>query len=308
MKALIRRVLANPVVNPPARFVLRTGRKLHLVSDRTARRVPVVGAVEFEWEGKRIKYLSKGDDSIASRIYWSGLGAYESATVSLWGRLLPASRVVFDVGANSGLFTLLAGADPRRDVHAFEPVPTIYACMANSVKANGFANVTPNQAAVTATDGPISLYIPDSAMMPFSASTAQGFRTAKYVVEVPGIALDSYISEKKLTDVDLVKLDTETTEHLVLAGAQQMLAEMQPAIICEVLGSGHHGEVAAALAPHGYQYYWITKQGVLPRDEIVADAAGVGDANYLFVTTSRLEKLRQSVGAGVLDGQLAPAS
>jgi len=47
--------------------------------------------------------------------------------------------------------------------------------------------------------------------------------------------LDTYCKEKNITNIDLLKIDAEGTEHIVIEGSLETIAKDQPIIICEVL-------------------------------------------------------------------------
>src|SRR5689334_12221452 len=57
--------------------------------------------------------------------------------------------VVVDIGANIGMFTLLAASKTRAPVIAVEPSPPQFAALEANVAANGFTNVRAVQAAVS---------------------------------------------------------------------------------------------------------------------------------------------------------------
>ena len=78
-------------------------------------------------------------------------------------RLVREGDVVFDVGANLGLYTLLFSHRTGRtgQVHAFEPAPpTFQALLCNLDREGRFRNVVANGVAVGAAAGTASLYLP----------------------------------------------------------------------------------------------------------------------------------------------------
>lgn len=48
------------------------------------------------------------------------------------------------------------------------------------------------------------------------ASAAEGFKSETYAIQVPAVTLDGYVAKHAIDRVDLIKLDTETTEDRVL--------------------------------------------------------------------------------------------
>ena len=92
------------------------------------RRLPVAGefAVSLP-EGGRFLYSSVHGDQIGRALHWRGLDWWESETIGVWLRLVAGASRVLDIGANTGVYTLLACAgNPTARVTSFEPVPHIF--------------------------------------------------------------------------------------------------------------------------------------------------------------------------------------
>ena len=47
--------------------------------------------------------------------------------------------------------------------------------------------------------------------------------------------LDHFVTEKSISGVDLIKIDTEGTENFILQGAEETIQQFHPIIICETL-------------------------------------------------------------------------
>jgi FkbM family methyltransferase len=290
----IYRILCVPFVNLLLRGLVKLVRPA--LPGSMLNFVPVVGKVEVELPGgKPLILQSDGLDWIATLIAWNGLSGFEPDTVNVYLHLLKNARRVFDIGANIGLYALLAAVQrPDCDVHAFEPLPVAYDRMLKNIELNGVRNLKPVRAAVSNFDGEIPLYVPDKIVVPRSASTLEGFRKAKQTLVVPALKLDSYIASNAVGPVDLIKLDTERTEPLVLEGGRQLLERDQSAIICEVLDGENDAALQAFFANTPYQFYLITDQGLVRKDRIVSDPAR-RFANYLFVPQGKAAALLQGL-------------
>jgi hypothetical protein len=81
-------------------------------------------------------------------------GTYEADCCNLWVKLAAKSKVIFDLGANVGLYSLLAAeANPRSSITAFEPtIEMVDLCLTN-ISLNSFKNIDLIQAAVGAETG-----------------------------------------------------------------------------------------------------------------------------------------------------------
>jgi len=80
------------------------------------------------------------DSSLETAVFWAGLLGYEPESMRLWIRLAKTSQVTLDIGANTGLYALVAKlVNPSSQVIAFEPVPRIYELLCQNVQINGLA-------------------------------------------------------------------------------------------------------------------------------------------------------------------------
>jgi FkbM family methyltransferase len=70
--------------------------------------------------------------------------------------------VFFDVGANQGLYSLIAGRNPHcLQVHSFEPVSSTFALLEKNIEQNGLGSkVTAVKAAISDSDGKVRISLP----------------------------------------------------------------------------------------------------------------------------------------------------
>jgi hypothetical protein len=94
--------------------------------------------------------------------------------------------------------------------------------------------------------------------------------------------IDDYVA--RTGDIPaLIKIDTETTEPEVLAGARKLIAEHRPWIMVEVLWSLVEDRLHAVMDEFGYTYYHLNGPGPRPSTEKI-----VGDSTwtyYMFLLT-----------------------
>src|SRR5262249_58762655 len=88
-------------------------------------------------------YGGAGKDRIALKLGRQGVFGYEPECMQVFLRLLANTRFFVDVGANTGLYALVAAIqDPARRVVAFEPVPEIHDMLRANIALNRLANLT----------------------------------------------------------------------------------------------------------------------------------------------------------------------
>jgi FkbM family methyltransferase len=205
---------------------------------------------------------------------------------------LPHAQSFLDVGANTGVFSLLAARAGLPRVHAFEPAPAIFDLLVRNVRLNGLRNVECHAMAVSDRPGSTVLYIPPGEV-PTEASTQRGFRRNTQEVTVETTTLDDFVRVHDLGRVDLMKIDTESTEPQVLDGAREVLESSRPVMICEVLKGLTEARLHALLSPYGYRYFWLTDRGLVPRERIEGDA-DYRFLNYVFVTREREDAVHEA--------------
>jgi FkbM family methyltransferase len=131
--------------------------------------------------------------------------------------------VVWDIGANRGLYTKILSALVGKEglVVAIEPEANNMAHLASAVWP--LANVTLLNAALTDHDGEISLYVnsADPTGRTHSLTTASG-AVAK-AQTVPCFSGDSLITRRLAPQPTFMKIDVEGAEERVLAGLAQTL-------------------------------------------------------------------------------------
>jgi len=185
-----------------------------------------------------------------------GLANYESDALACFLALtdIAGPGPVWDVGANIGVYSLLARAATDRDVVAFEPTPDI-AAAARSVHDSNGLSCEIRETALADTPGTATLFL--SGTTDSSNSLREGFREAKGTVEVAQETLDGLV-EAGHAPPAVLKVDTETTEPAVLRGAMATLTRTRPWIMCEILPGRTEVELTEVLAPLGYTWYLIT--------------------------------------------------
>jgi FkbM family methyltransferase len=253
-------------------------------------KIPVCGSFCLRLpNAKKIYLQSDGNDYIASLLYWGGIDAFEANTIKLFMELLDYADIFFDIGANTGIYSLIAANDNhRRSVYAFEPVPRVVDCLKRNVELNKLCNIHINPYAITNYDGEITIYVPDNDV-PTEASTLNGFRKCCETISVQAKAIDTYVSHNKIPKVDLMKIDTEGTEHEVLDGAKNILIRDEPIIICEVLKGRTEDHLHTVLDSLGYTFFWISDSGLIEKKSIEGDPT-YKNTNYLFITDKKRQE------------------
>lgn len=236
--------------------------------------------------GRLLKIEASSEEWIPTQLFWRGWQGYEPEMTGLFYGLAESATTILDVGAHAGFYSLLAAlANPHARVFAFEPMPRVFASLERNVKLNQLANVRCFSAAVGATNGTQEFYFPDQEQ-PISSSLRSDMLMATFPpdsiqhVPVSVVSLDQFVAEQGIAQVDLIKLDTERTEHEVLAGARNLLERDKPSIICEVWpDAGNQDKLESVLRPLGYRFFHLLPEGPTECARIEGNEKAL---NYMF--------------------------
>lgn len=160
------------------------------------------------------------------------LGEYEYAITKIISSVVLPNDICLDVGANIGWYTTLlqkrVGAEGQ--VHAFEPIPSVFEQLKRNVSLNvNNSNVCLNNVAVGDKEGRVVLYM-FSGLSDGHTSLSTLGRGDYRTVEGQMIMLDTYLQQKKIQQVNFVKVDIEGAELQLLNGATSIFKQKVPPI------------------------------------------------------------------------------
>lgn len=192
------------------------------------------GPVTTNWYlGQKINHHLAGDISFCTYVD----GRYEPNEMHAVASTLRPGMCFVDVGANAGLFTLLAAAavGPSGAVHAFEPSPRERAHLQSNIELNSLKNVHVYPVALGSAAQTASLSVSDREHP--GQNTLGGFSyretSQAYSIEVSVETLDQVVERESVNRIDLMKIDVEGSETAVIRGASAALRRFRPVIIAE---------------------------------------------------------------------------
>jgi len=173
------------------------------------------------------------------------LGAYEIEIVEAMRKILKSGDTFIDVGANIGYLSTVALGIVGKigQVHSFEPVAQYFSKMKDALLLNPGYNFFVNQCALGELEGVTKISVTNLRNIGWNTIVPNFMpeNTLKEVQEVRIRRLDGYINEKGLSNVRLIKIDTEGFEFPVLRGLRNYLksCHIMPKIICEIVPSAY---------------------------------------------------------------------
>jgi FkbM family methyltransferase len=215
-------------------------------------------------------------------------GTYEARELAVLLAVAAKCKVVLDVGANIGWYTLNIGraVEGMGRVYAFEPIPDTFATLERNVALNGMRNVTLMNVGLGETTGEVEFYLPDVTGSVAASQRPLFSEQQNARVQAKVRRLDEVAKELGLERVDLIKCDIEGGELAMLKGGIETIRRFRPAIFLELLRKwsreyGYHpNDVIALLGAEGYRCYAIGERELEPIAEIGEDTK---PTNFLFL-------------------------
>lgn len=184
-------------------------------------------------------------DHIANLVQSGGLASYEAPTPGVLVSLcqdLPG--LMLDIGANTGLFSLLAAAaNTRMEIVAFEPLAPVRRLLTENLRLNPGLNgrIKVEPFGLSRTEGEFPFY---ETINDFGLVTTSSSLELDHVRQV-GQFREHRITTRTLdgwaalteTPIRLIKCDVEGHEHAVIEGGWQALSRHRPFIVIEVLSN-----------------------------------------------------------------------
>jgi FkbM family methyltransferase len=216
-------------------------------------------------------------ESVTSLIW--RFGVYEPETSLFILDNMNAGDVFLDIGAHFGYFSLLASkiAGPSGKVISIEAMPTTYSMLVNNIFKNSCANVVAHQFAAGSRAGSVEFRdygVVNSSLNTFVAARGvlDGAATKFDLVNVEIKRMDQFFVDEGLPNPTFVKIDAESSEHLVLEGMAGILSGDTPPILLIEMGGGDADEdsrarqIAQSLEVYGYQLCRIENRRLVPVD------------------------------------------
>ena len=191
----------------------------------------------------------------------------------LLDHLRPGDTFV-DVGANVGVYTLLAAALPGVRCVAFEPSTESCARLVENVRLNGLTEVDVRRAAVGAESGEVAITVGRDSVNRVISTVPRSGESEPDPLEgpqpdgapagraewVPLTTLDEALAG--VDRVTLVKIDVEGMEPAVLRGAREILRRHSPAMIIERNDPVALGQALAEIGYASFRYDPATRRTV----------------------------------------------
>ena len=227
---------------------------------------------------------------LENELFWNGVqGGWEKVSLGLWIKLCKKSNLVFDIGANTGIYSLISKTiNKDAEVYAFEPVRRVFEKLELNNAINGY-NIKCLELAASNYNGTAVIYDTPTPHI-YSVTVNKNLDDTRATIEtkIETTTLDSIIEKHHISKVDLVKIDVETHEAEVLEGFQKHLKKFTPTILIEILNDEVGMKVEKIVAGMNYLYFNIDERnGIRKVDKITKSDF----YNYLLCSADTAKEL-----------------
>jgi FkbM family methyltransferase len=202
-------------------------------------------------------YLKGFRIRLSKNSLWSPIaGRWEPDSQKLFVRVIKPGNVVYDLGANNGLHSLLFAnlVGNSGKVISFEPLKSNCNEIAENLQLNNIKNVDITSAAVGDSNGEVTFHL---GMHDKQGSVVGiGLQTGQEV-KVKMITLDSFIAAGNPAP-HFIKIDIEGAESQALQGFSGKINEVRPLLYIELHTPEQDAKVGAFLLKHNYVAYRMT--------------------------------------------------
>lgn len=291
MKEFFYKIIYQPTVNRG----LRALNKLLLPVLPKWFRIPPSGKITLSISPENKLILCTNQTNYLTQlVYWEDFRTFEYT--SLFLALSTTIRGFLDIGANIGYYSLLgAKINPKMSVVAFEPAKGPLHYLKKNVEANSLNNIQVASLALSEQEGSITFHEVKSRKYPYLEYNLAGTGSAAALNKgedfitntVPTTTLDKF-ADTITFPIDLIKMDTEGTEHMILGKGLETLKKHLPIVICETLFQTNEAELEAIFHSLGYECYNHYPEG-LRFTTSIRRIVDNGVRNCFFVHPSKKE-------------------
>ena len=231
---------------------------------------------------------------IENSLFWNGVSDYEPISLDVWKKACKFSNVIIDIGANSGLFSLIAkSVNPKSKVYAFEPLEEFQSLIKQNIELNHY-DIKVIKNAVSNVAGLAEFYVPQQNQGNIYSSTLsiehyqQHQDTKPIILQVNVTTLDDFVENNNIENIDLIKIDAEGHDLNILKGFINSLSYMQPDFLIEIQNENIGREVEKILVPKNYLYYAIDE---ISKPMRIESLYKVNCRNFLICKQETAQKL-----------------
>jgi FkbM family methyltransferase len=252
-------------------------------------RIPPSGVMTVSLNSGSFSFATNQTNATSQLLFWRG--SYQMEYTAIFEKLIGHCNCFYDIGAHAGYYSLIAAmVNKKCRIIAFEPAPGPFHYLEKNIHINGFGDrIEPLKVALGDSIGKASFleavhskyqYLEHNLVAVSNLVNKQPNREMKRIT-VQINTLDNFIQEHSESIPELIKMDTEGTEHMILAGGALTLHH-KPIVICETLFHSNERELEEIMKRRGYDFYNY-KDGALTKVDSIVRTTDNGVHDCFFV-------------------------
>lgn len=247
---------------------------------------------------KNIYFFLRKDSFMETIFLEKGLYSdWEKESLKLWVSLAKNSSIIIDIGANTGIYSLIAQSNNVcASIIAIEPIDLNFQILRQNIIKNKF-KIQTEEVALSNNEGYATMYMLKDRLNYMTSVNDDRYEKHPEIqgnIEVIPVQVlikkFNYIVEKyKLSIVNLIKIDVEGHELAVLQSMEETLKNYHPTILVEVIGDENAIKLDIFFKEMGYEIYLSIDEnkGIKVVDKIWDN----NHANFLICQKSILETI-----------------
>lgn len=170
--------------------------------------------------------------------------------------------VFIDVGANIGKYSIMIGHKLKKGkVISIEPEKNNFKILKKNISLNKLNNVIPINAICSNKEGKQKLFLKERDRGGHSIKEDFGHGHE----EIESVTIDSIVEKRKITEINLIKVDVEGAELDVLKGAEKTLTKYFPMIVFESREENDLEDIREFLSKFKYEIKKIDERNYIAK-------------------------------------------
>lgn len=297
----MRRFIYSIFYQPQINFVIRN--IVRFINDMfgTNIRHSVSGKIRLKL-GNGLSFRLALNESSAAHIYfWERALNYEFTPIFM--KLASRAEYFFDIGTNIGFYTAVANTvNPDINVWAFEPADGPNHYLLKNAALNGWKNTNISKIALSDKNGEVTFFEGKRPKYRYLKYHLSGIGATENTHNLPDMisykvktqTLDDFVKEHAVRRIDIIKMDTEATEHFILSQGYNSLRLFRPIIICEVLFGKVEKEIEQHILAVDLKMFEQIQDQLIPVDTLTKFNDNK-ERTFFFVPAEKMEWIEEFV-------------
>lgn len=210
------------------------------------------------------------DSSLSKDIFFG----FESDEIRFIQNTLRQGDTFIDIGANIGLFSILASqkVSTTGKIIAFEPTPKTFKRLQENIKLNKCKNIEAREIGLSDSNGELEFFVSTTGHDAWNSLVENEDYGVSEKIKISVDTLDSQLSSIDKSLIKLVKIDVEGWEKFAIQGGEDFFRNYSPLVLVEFTESNTWNagymvqDIYDIFSEWGYKWYRI-ENGNLKEDK-----------------------------------------